>query len=161
MKPKIPTITDDEIRAWFTETKHKRPWLAALLSAKPGSVDQWFSKGFPDWAKTIIALYRENQSNPNLLQLRFNPEEWATIQSAMRNAGYIEQFEFFRDAIVAFAARINKHRAAVWECFCDPSYYDMWCVRRKHERKFGQGFHINNGKEAQALTDLLNENEVA
>lgn len=113
MNPKIPTITDDEIRAWFTETKHKRPWLAALLSAKPGSVDQWFSKGFPDWAKTIIALYRENQSNPNLLQLRFNPEEWATIQSAMRNAGYIEQFEFFRDAIVAFAARINKHRAAV------------------------------------------------
>lgn len=68
MNPKIPTITDDEIRAWFTETKHKRPWLAALLSAKPGSVDQWFSKGFPDWAKTIIALYRENQSNPNLLQ---------------------------------------------------------------------------------------------
>lgn len=49
----------------------------------------------------------------------------------------------------------------IWECFCDPFYYDMWCVRRKHERKFGQGFHINNGKEAQALTDLLNENEVA
>lgn len=48
-----------------------------------------------------------------------------------------------------------------WECLCDVSYYDMWCVRRIHERKFGQGFHINNGKEAQALTDLLNENEVA
>lgn len=46
--------------------------------------------------------------------------------------------------------------AGPWECFRDASYYDMWCVRRVHERTFGSGFHLINGKEAAALRDLLN-----
>ena len=44
-----------------------------------------------------------------------------------------------------------------WECFSDPSYYDMWCVRQKGERRFGHGFHLVNGGEAKALCDILNK----
>ena len=43
-----------------------------------------------------------------------------------------------------------------WETFCDECYYHMWRVRRKDERHFDEGFHVNNRKEAQALVELLN-----
>lgn len=43
-----------------------------------------------------------------------------------------------------------------WECFQDSSYYDMWCVRRVHDRTFGLGFHLVNGDEAARLRDHLN-----
>lgn len=44
----------------------------------------------------------------------------------------------------------------VWECFSDPCYYDMWAVRRTHERGWGECFHMNSAEEAKALTALLN-----
>lgn len=47
-----------------------------------------------------------------------------------------------------------------WECFSDPSYYDMWCVRRVHDRTFGHSFHLVNGDEAAALRDLLNRQHI-
>ena len=47
-----------------------------------------------------------------------------------------------------------------WEYFPDHSYYDMWCVRRKTERRWGQGFHVNNGQEAEELCRILNEYKV-
>jgi hypothetical protein len=43
-----------------------------------------------------------------------------------------------------------------WECFCDPCYYDLWAVRRTHERAWGQCFHLHSGEEARAITALLN-----
>lgn len=43
-----------------------------------------------------------------------------------------------------------------WECFRDPCYYDMWCVRLLEHRKFGQGFHVSSEDEALALRNLLN-----
>jgi hypothetical protein len=46
--------------------------------------------------------------------------------------------------------------ARPWECFQDPSYFDMWCVRQSHERAFGQGYHLLRGEEAEALTAMLN-----
>lgn len=47
-----------------------------------------------------------------------------------------------------------------WECFQDESYYDMWCVRRVHDRTFGDGFHLVNGGEAARLCDLLNRQHI-
>ena len=43
-----------------------------------------------------------------------------------------------------------------WETFCDECYYHMWRVRRKDERHFNDGFHVNNREEANALVELLN-----
>ena len=46
-----------------------------------------------------------------------------------------------------------------WETFCDECYYHMWRVRRKNERHFNDGFHVNNREEAHALVELLNKLE--
>jgi hypothetical protein len=35
----------------------------------------------------------------------------------------------------------------------------LWRLRRKNERGFNDGFHINNGDEAKGLCDLLNNLE--
>lgn len=43
-----------------------------------------------------------------------------------------------------------------WEAFCDESYYQLWCVRRKAERDFGQGYHVMSKGEADHLVNLLN-----
>jgi hypothetical protein len=43
-----------------------------------------------------------------------------------------------------------------WEAFHDPSYFDMWCVRKVEERRFVQGFHLVSSDEAKALCRLLN-----
>lgn len=49
----------------------------------------------------------------------------------------------------------DEVRQEAWECFLDAGYYDLWCVRRVGEREFGQGFHLVNGKEAEALCAFL------
>jgi hypothetical protein len=46
-----------------------------------------------------------------------------------------------------------------WETFCDVCYYDLWRVRRKDERGFNDGFHLQHGKEAKELVELLNKLE--
>lgn len=47
-----------------------------------------------------------------------------------------------------------------WETFCDSSYFDLWRVRRKNERGFNDGYHLQNEKEAKALVELLNRVEM-
>ena len=44
-----------------------------------------------------------------------------------------------------------------WETFCDVGYYHMWRLRRKTERGWNDGFHINTRDEAQSLCKLLNK----
>ena len=46
-----------------------------------------------------------------------------------------------------------------WETFCDVGYYHMWRLRRKTERGWNDGFHINTRDEAKALCELLNKLE--
>lgn len=48
-----------------------------------------------------------------------------------------------------------------WECFCDESYYHLWRVRKKNERRWDAGFHVQNKGEAEELRDLLNAMELA
>jgi hypothetical protein len=46
-----------------------------------------------------------------------------------------------------------------WETFCDTFYFDLWRVRRKDDRGFNDGYHLQNEKEAKALVELLNRIE--
>lgn len=46
-----------------------------------------------------------------------------------------------------------------WETFRDDSYYHMWRLRRKNERKWDDGFHINSKEDAEVLCELLNKLE--
>jgi hypothetical protein len=53
-----------------------------------------------------------------------------------------------------------KEPEDLWECFCDLAYYNLWAVRRKDTRKWGECFHMHSAEEAKALTELLNRNRV-
>ena len=46
-----------------------------------------------------------------------------------------------------------------WEYFHDESYFGMWCVRPKGEKRFGVGFHVSNGDEAETLKRALNRHK--
>ena len=48
-----------------------------------------------------------------------------------------------------------------WETFCDVGYYHMWRLRRKTERGWNDGFHINTKAEAEGLCELLNKRGIA
>jgi len=50
-------------------------------------------------------------------------------------------------------------RTDEWETYCDECYYHMWRVRRKNERGFNDGFHLNNGEGARQLVELLNKQD--
>jgi hypothetical protein len=51
-------------------------------------------------------------------------------------------------------------RTDAWECFSDPSYYDMARLRRTDGPKdFNTGYHLNNLREAIEVRDTLNELE--
>ena len=51
-------------------------------------------------------------------------------------------------------------RTDSWECFSDPSYYDMARLRRTDGPKdFNTGYHLNNLREAVEVRDILNELE--
>ena len=43
-----------------------------------------------------------------------------------------------------------------WEAFKDEAYYGLWCVRPVDEKRFGVGFHVSNGNEADLLKRTLN-----
>ena len=51
-------------------------------------------------------------------------------------------------------------RTDSWECFSDPSYYDMARLRRTDGPKdFNTGYHLNNLREAIEVRDTLNDLE--
>ena len=51
-------------------------------------------------------------------------------------------------------------RTDAWECFSDPSYYDMARLRHTDGPKdFNTGYHLNNLREAVEVRDILNELE--
>lgn len=70
----------------------------------------------------------------------------------------IADLEFERSAIKSAPPEPSgaSQGEGTWECFSDPSYYDMWAVRLKGETRFHQVFHLFNGDEAKALVDVLN-----
>jgi len=50
-------------------------------------------------------------------------------------------------------------RTNEWETYCDESYYHLWRVRRKNERGFNDGYHVQNGEGARQLVELLNKQD--
>jgi len=55
--------------------------------------------------------------------------------------------------------KTDTPRTDEWETYCDECYYHMWRVRRKNERGFNDGFHLNNGEGARQLVELLNKQD--
>ena len=76
-----------------------------------------------------------------------------------RNRIKATPFIFFKDKNAGTNQELNANIMSEWETFCDISYYHLWRVRRKTERGFNDGFHLQHGEEAKALVELLNQLE--
>lgn len=78
---------------------------------------------------------------------------------AVRDRGYPN--DTLVDQITAYIQAVGPEPVA-WEYFCDRSYFDMWCVRRKDAPKvFGDGYHVMSEAEAKSLAAYLNSALVA
>lgn len=101
-------MNKEQIRDWLDSVGHDRFWLAEQIGTTKGTVDQWFSKGFPEWAvKSITRLVSTNEErddDPNAVKLTLR--EFEMIDRARRKAGYQTRREFYRDAIVEFADKL-------------------------------------------------------
>lgn len=99
----------EEIKRWLKDQQKDRHWLAEQLRATKGTIDQWFSRGFPDGVVAMIKLMMINKSpKTSGLDVEFSPGEWNEITTAMNNAGYTAQRAFFKDGILFYAEDILK-----------------------------------------------------
>ena len=42
-----------------------------------------------------------------------------------------------------------------WEIFCDISYFDMWCIRKEGDKRWGAGVHVVSQDGAEAVRDYI------
>lgn len=100
-------MTVDDIKKWLKAIGQDRKWLAAQLHATKGTVDQWFSRGFPADKIAMIEMLAQTKSTSGL-EVSFTPSEWREIQSAMNNSGYTSQPKFFHDGIMCYAEKLQS-----------------------------------------------------
>lgn len=51
---------------------------------------------------------------------------------------------------------MNANKQLSWECFRDPSYFDMWAVKQISNQRFDEAYHVTSEVEARRLCALLN-----
>ena len=102
----------------------------------------------PAWeARSIYRLHKELR--------RLDAENQRQRADLERKSEAIQRLWAERDQLRAQVERLQSQPAA-WECFLDPSYFDMWAVKRKDSRSFQDAFHVTSEVEAQRLCGLLN-----
>lgn len=102
-----------DIKDWLASTGRDRAWLAEQIGSTKGTVDQWFSKGFPKWARQSISNLMQSRVLEGNLRITLTSDEWEEIDQACTNAGYLDRQSFYRDAIIDLADRINADRSRI------------------------------------------------
>jgi hypothetical protein len=102
-------MQSSEITTWLKESGHDRHWLAKEIGCTYGTLTQWFSKGFPEWAmKSIERLINPLKDKGAGLELTFTDAEFDTILEAMKLTGYTTRRDFYHDAITEKAEAITS-----------------------------------------------------
>lgn len=100
-------MTKEEIRDWLYSVEKDRHWLAEEIGCTYGTLSQWFSKGFPEWAvKSISRLAASMRDREEGFDVTFTHAEWKTIECAMRIDGYTLHRDFYQDAVLTVAQAI-------------------------------------------------------
>jgi len=101
-----------EILKWLKDRKHSREWLAGELAVSKGTVDQWFSKGFPEWAvKAIVRMDAQPIDTSCGLEVAFTAKEFELIEAARKLSEHETRSAFYFDAIMAFTEKILGEEA--------------------------------------------------
>lgn len=105
-----------EILTWMRANKLKRDDLAEKLGSSKGTLDNWFSKGFPEWALKAIGRLKNPTGDMSAgLEVTFTASEFAEILEAMEIVGCSSLKTFYEEAI-------RNHVGLLWKPIgpCEP-----------------------------------------
>lgn len=102
-------------------------------------------------------LYREADElmHEASLELRRLDAENKELKATQYGSGRLQALRDERDQLRAQVERLQS-KPAKWECFSDPSYFDMWAVKQICNSQFDDAFHVTSEVEARRLCALLN-----
>ena len=101
-----------EIRNWLEKRGQTREWLAREIGVSKGTVDQWFSKGFPEWAVKAIQRLDGIPVNATAgLEVTFTSAEFERIERARELSGHSTRAEYYQTAITEYTDKILADEA--------------------------------------------------
>lgn len=90
----------DQITAWLVSIGKDRDWLGSQLVKSKGTIDQWFSRGFPESAQIAIErLMNPPGSETAGLEVTFTARQFERIEEARALVGARSRKEFYEMAI--------------------------------------------------------------
>lgn len=103
MTPEEHDAYVDELKAWLRSKNKTREDFATDLGAKKGTLDNWFSKGFPDWAiKSITRLRSPTETDTSGLEVTFTAAEFELIEKARLLTEHTTRAAFYHAAIMDY-----------------------------------------------------------
>lgn len=111
-----PTDLEDyvsKLKAWMRDQNITRSDLAGDLGISKGTLDNWCSKGFPDWGiKAVARLMHPLVAEGDDLEVSFTTREFDRIEEARRLVGSPTRKAFYEEAILDYASQILAREAA-------------------------------------------------
>jgi hypothetical protein len=102
-----------EIKDWMRSNAMKREQLATDLGVSKGTLDNWFYRGFPDWAvKAISRIMNPTDDLSAGLEVTFTASEFREILEAMEIVGTTSLKTFYEEAIKNHVEKIMADEAA-------------------------------------------------
>lgn len=103
----------DQITKWLKNQSKNRHWLAEQIPCTYGTLTQWFSKGFPEWAVTSIerVMKLHGAEISGGLEVTLTAKEFEKIEEARKLLGIATRKLFYEEAITAYADQILAREA--------------------------------------------------
>ena len=112
MSEDAPKIQNKELKEWLRANNKDREDLAKELGVSKGTLDNWFSRGFPEWA--VLAIKRIMNPSDDLsagLEVSFTASEFREILDAMEIVGTSSLKTFYEEAIKSYVEKIFTQEA--------------------------------------------------
>jgi hypothetical protein len=100
-------MDETEIRKWVDVDERGRAWLADQLAVSKGTVNNWFSLGFPPRVRRAITrLAQRAGSDTGSLAVTFTDAQFDRIELARRIGGYPTRAALYKEAIEEFTDKL-------------------------------------------------------
>lgn len=101
-----------KLKTWMRDKNITRSALAADLGISKGTLDNWCSKGFPDWGlKAVARLMHPLVAEGDDLEVSFTTREFDRIEEARRLVGSPSRKAFYEEAIMELVDQILAREA--------------------------------------------------
>lgn len=101
-----------KLKTWMRDQNITRSQLAADLGISKGTLDNWCSKGFPEWGiKAVARLMHPLVAEGDDLEVSFTTKEFDRIEEARRLVGSPTRKAFYEEAILEYVSHILAREA--------------------------------------------------